>query len=305
MEPQELRSQADRFFSAFIVAFLFIYVGIVLQSRNSEQQVNLNRKARTHQEALIASITRQIEYKHTKDAFVRGTSHLDPLESLAGIPKLSGPAMIAMSYESLIGDPRRGSDEKTRKRLADVIQPSYDLVKEGVELDEKLAKASADLARLVAEAAKETSHSIPGIPVSVPESLILSLFPLMAFCGILRIWFYRRAFLHYVKEINDIPLWVGPIPLFQFAVPIWKSLSINFTILVIVGLVTTLTFDYLRPALGSDEPLKRSLARVYIVVGAFTLMTYLASLFHVIFIGEKHLPRDSSERSADITLGAQ
>jgi hypothetical protein len=62
-----------------------------------------------------------------------------------------------------------------------LVQREYARLKEEVELHERLAKATADLARLSSDLSKEAAHSIPGIPISLPDSLILSLFPLGVF----------------------------------------------------------------------------------------------------------------------------
>jgi hypothetical protein len=277
VDTKELRAQADRFFSTFVIAFLFIYVGIVLQTRDSTKQAALNEQARTQQQLLINSLSRQIRLLDGKNSL-----------EVAPRPAIDTESTLLAAAPSNIVVPSVGgaNASKSRKAALALAQREYTHFKEEVELDEKLAKATADLARLSSDLSKEAAHSIPGIPISVPDSLILSLFPLAVFGGLFRIWVYRSDFLRTAPTGECAPLWAAPLPWSRFSMTVSQWILANLTILVIIGLTVTLTFDYLESSLASDDSLKRGLARVYQVVGVCTLVCYLASLLRAMFARE-------------------
>jgi hypothetical protein len=277
LESGDLRTQGDKFFLAFLVAFVFVYFGIVLKPANHEE-AGPRREAISSQRNLIEALRRQLHFKFERDGLVAGTTGI-PKDTNVGIPRETS------EIEEFSSRPRRQLGTTKSRELAKAeAKKQAESLKEEAELTERLAKASSDLANLISESTKETSHTIPFLSISIPESTILSLFPLGSFAGLLRLLYFRRTLLgNGVKQGERLPLWAGPLPTFMFERSKSQWLSVNIGMLTLVVLVTWFTGDYLLAFLvNNEDSLKRGFARLYAVIGAVSLAAYFVSLIQAV-----------------------
>ena len=281
MEASDVRTQGDKFFLSFLVAFVFVYFGIVLKP-SSQEEVGARREAITSQRKLVEVLKRQLRLKMESEIFLADKSamllnrHAERRSQSASMEKLDS----ALDGQS--------TDSGLRSMASKGLGKGDASLKEEAELTERLAKASTDLATLISESAKETSHSIPFLSISIPESTVLSLFPLGAFAGLLRLLYFRRALLGSAISPKDrLPIWAGPLPTYMLERSRFRWFAVNVAMLTLVVLISWFTGDYLLAVLvATEDALKAGFARLYAVVGIVSLVAYLRSLVQAVLATE-------------------
>ncbi len=269
MEATDIRTQGDTFFLSFLAAFVFIYFGIVLKPVNS--QVERQRAvAISSQRSLVRVLNEQIALKFP-------STRLDPeqLQMLTD-EKVGSQAQSSSNKEFDPVAAQQVAVHKRRSMTNAELKKEVETLKEKAEITEHLAKASADLATMVSESAKDNSHTIPFLSISIPESTILSLFPLGVFAGLLRLLYFRRLFLEKIINHSDrMPIWAGPLPTFMFDRSKTHWLIVNTSLLTIVILCILFTGDYLvKKSVGDKDRLTNGFIQLWAVVGFLTVGVY-------------------------------